>query len=314
MVAAARIISEAEDGVSGVVFRGKKANPIVTGFLPILWAHGARIVDTDGKAGLASPAAADALNVYLELAKFALRGVETCNSSEVRDAIQSGATAIAIEVWPSWVPSMDDLNSLVVTLGAAALSLAVGFPAAYALVRLQLPRRMDAAFLVFVLLVKLAPPLVLAIPLYQVLRGIHLLDTLAGLILVYRIYTLPFAIWMLIGFVRDVSPSYEEAAMMDGASLGYRLLIVVLPLMAPGVAATFILLTILAWNEFAYALLFIQTPSNFTLPTFIATLITEDETFWGRLMGIGLVASLPILLMLALFQKHLVRGLAGGLK
>ena len=205
-------------------------------------------------------------------------------------------------------------NSLVVTLGAATLSLVVGFPAAYALVRLQLPRRMDAAFLVFVLLVKLAPPLVLAIPLYQVLRAINLLDTLAGLIFVYQIYTLPFAIWMLIGFVRDVSPSYEEAAMMDGAGLGYRLMTVVLPIMAPGLAATFILLTILAWNEFAYALLFIQTPSNFTLPTFIATLITEDETIWGRLMGIGLIASLPILLMLGLFQRHLVRGLAGGLK
>ena len=108
VVAAARTISEAEDGVSGVVFRGKKANPIVTGFLPILWAHGARIVDADGKAGLDSPAAVDALNVYLELAKFAPRGVATYNSSEVRDAIQSGATAMAIEVWPSWVPSMDD--------------------------------------------------------------------------------------------------------------------------------------------------------------------------------------------------------------
>ncbi len=205
-------------------------------------------------------------------------------------------------------------NSLVVTLGAATISLAVGFPAAYALVRLQLPKRMDAAFLVFVLLVKLAPPLVLAIPLYQVLRGIHLLDTLAGLILVYQVYTLPFAIWMLIGFVRDVSPTYEEAAVMDGAGLGYRLITVVMPIMAPGLAATFILVAILAWNEFVYALLFIQTPSNFTLPTYIATLITEDETFWGRLMGIGLIASLPILLLLALFQKHLVRGLAGGLK
>lgn len=205
-------------------------------------------------------------------------------------------------------------NSLIVTLGAATLSLLVAFPAAYALVRLRLPRRMDAAFLVFVLLVKLAPPLVLAIPLYQVLRTIHLLDTLPGLILVYQIYTLPFAIWMLIGFVRDVSPSYEEAAMMDGAGLGYRLVTVVLPIMAPGIAATFILVAILAWNEFAYALLFIQTPSSFTLPTFIATLITEDETFWGRLMAIGLIASLPILLLLALFQKHLVRGLAGGLK
>lgn len=205
-------------------------------------------------------------------------------------------------------------NSLIVTLGAAVLSLLLGLPAAYALVRMNLPRRLDAGFLVFVLLVKLAPPLVLSIPLYQVLRSVDLLDTLTGLILVYQIYLLPFAIWMLIGFVRDVSPTYEEAAMMDGAGLVRRILTIVLPIMAPGVAATMVLLIIIGWNEFAYALLFIQTPSNFTLPTYIATLITEDETLWGKLSAIGLIASLPIVIILTFFQKYLVRGLSGGLK
>lgn len=206
------------------------------------------------------------------------------------------------------------MNSLIVTLGAAGVSLVLGFPAAYALVRMRLPKRFDAAFLIFVLLIKLAPPLVLAIPLYHILRGLALLDTLGGLIFVYQVYTLPFAIWMLIGFVRDVSPSYEEAALMDGAGLIQRLVTVVVPIMAPGIAATLVLLIILGWNEFAYALLFIQTPSKFTLPTFIASLITEDETLWGRLTAIGFIASLPILLIVAFFQKYLVRGLAGGLK
>lgn len=205
-------------------------------------------------------------------------------------------------------------NSLIVTLGAAAMSLILGVPAAYALVRMNLPRRLDAAFLVFVLLIKLTPPLVLSIPLYQVLRTVGLLDTLTGLILVYQVYLLPFAIWMLIGSVRDVSPSYEEAAMMDGAGLIRRILTIVLPIMAPGVAATMVLLIIIGWNEFAYALLFIQTPSNFTLPIYIATLITEDETLWGRLSAIGLVASLPIVIILTFFQKYLLRGLSGGLK
>ena len=206
------------------------------------------------------------------------------------------------------------LNSLVVTISATLLSLALAAPAAYALVRLNLPRFLDSGFLIFVLLVKLAPPLVLAIPLYQVLRTLGLLDTLAGLVLVYQIYTLPFAIWMLIGFVRDVPVDYEEAAAIDGAGLGKRLLTIVLPLMAPGMAATAIFLVVICWNEFTYALLFIQTPSKFTLPTYIATLITEDETFWGRLTAIGFVASVPILAILAVFQKYLVRGFSGGLK
>lgn len=205
-------------------------------------------------------------------------------------------------------------NSLIVAVGSTLLALAAGLPAAYALVRLRLPRRFDAGFLLFVLLIKLAPPIVLAIPLYQVLRSLGLLDTLAGLILVYQVYALPFAIWMLIGFVRDVPQSYEEAAMIDGARLLQRLWTVVIPIMTPGLVATAIFLVILSWNEFVYALLFIQTPSKFTLPTFIATLITEDETFWGRLSAIGFLASLPILALVAVVQKGLTRGFAGGLK
>ena len=205
-------------------------------------------------------------------------------------------------------------NSLIVAFGSTFLALATGFPAAYALVRLKLPKRVDISFLLFVLLIKLSPPIVLAIPLYHVLRALGLLDTLAGLILVYQVYALPFAIWMLIGFVRDVSKSYEEAALMDGAGLAMRLFTVVLPIMTPGLIATGVFLMILSWNEFIYALLFIQTPSNFTLPTFIATLITEDETFWGRLAAIGFLSSLPILAMVGIVQRGLTRGFAGGLK
>ncbi len=108
VVAAAKAISEKESGVSGVVFRGTKGNPIVTGFLPILWAHGARIVGADGTAQLDSDAALAALNLYLSLKPYAPKGVETYNSSEVRDALMQGTTAMAIELWPSWAPSLDD--------------------------------------------------------------------------------------------------------------------------------------------------------------------------------------------------------------
>ena len=206
------------------------------------------------------------------------------------------------------------LNSLIVSFGATFLALAAGFLAAYALVRLKLPKNADLAFLLFVLLIKLSPPIVLAIPLYQVLRALGLLDTLLGLVIVYQVYALPFAIWMLLGFVRDVPVAYEEAALMDGASLFQRMVHVVVPLMTPGLIATAVFVLILCWNEFVYALLFIQTPSKFTLPTFIATLITEDETFWGRLSAIGFIASLPILALVGVVQKGLTRGFAGGLK
>ena len=105
---AAQTIGESDNGVSGVVFRGMKANPIVTGFLPILWAHGARIVDENGEAGLDGEGALAALELFLQLAEFAPRGVETYNSTEVRDALMQGTAAMSIELWPSWAPSLDD--------------------------------------------------------------------------------------------------------------------------------------------------------------------------------------------------------------
>ena len=108
VLASAKKVSQSTDGVSGVVFRGIKANPIVTGFLPILWAHGAKVVGADGKASLNTPEALEALNLYLELKQYAPKGVETYNSSEVRDALMQGTTAMSIELWPSWTPSLDD--------------------------------------------------------------------------------------------------------------------------------------------------------------------------------------------------------------
>lgn len=205
------------------------------------------------------------------------------------------------------------LNSLVVTVGTTLLALAAAVPASYALARLPFPRRLDVAFLGFVLLVKLTPPIVLAVPLYQVLRGLGLLDTLAGLILAYQIYALPFAIWMLLGFVRDVPVAYEDAARIDGAGQLRILAEIVVPIISPGVAATAILVAVAAWNEFLFAFLFMQSPDGFTLPTAIATRINEDETLWGQLAALGLMASLPILCLVGIVHRALTRGFAGGL-
>jgi ABC-type maltose transport system permease subunit len=102
------------------------------------------------------------------------------------------------------------LNSLAVTVGATTISLVVGFCAAYSLTRFHFPARLDALFLLWVLLIKMVPPIVIAIPLYQVLRLLDLLNTLPGLIVVYQIYTLPYCIWLLLGFVRDVPIDIEE--------------------------------------------------------------------------------------------------------
>jgi multiple sugar transport system permease protein len=205
-------------------------------------------------------------------------------------------------------------NSLIVTVGATLISLTVAFGASYALTRFRFPARLDVLFLFWVLLIKMVPPIVIAIPLYQVLRLLGLLNTLPGLILVYQVYTLPYCIWLLLGFVRDVPIEIEEAAAIDGASTWQTLRRVVLPLVAPGLVATAIFSSILAWNEFLYALLFVHSPALFTLPIHIANYITEHETLWGRLMGIGLLSSLPVLILSGFIQRYLIRGFAMGLK
>jgi multiple sugar transport system substrate-binding protein len=107
VLGAAALIDRYEPEVSGVVFRGRKGNPIVTGFLPIFWGFGARIVE-DGQAAVASPEGIAALKLFLALKDYAPEGVEVYNSSEVKDALLGGDVAIAIEVWPGWVPALDD--------------------------------------------------------------------------------------------------------------------------------------------------------------------------------------------------------------
>lgn len=111
VLADAETISKAEKGVSGLVFRGMKGNPVVTGFLPILGAHGGQIVDAKGAAALNSKESLAALNMWLKLAKFAPKGVETYNATEVRDALGKGVTAMSTEIWPSWVPPLDDAKT-----------------------------------------------------------------------------------------------------------------------------------------------------------------------------------------------------------
>ncbi|WP_404821631.1 carbohydrate ABC transporter permease [Musicola paradisiaca] len=243
-------------------------------------------------------------------------------------AFKSGAefSSLASPFWPQqW--TLDALrnllangalarlrNTLLVAAGATALSLLTGFLAAYTLARHRFPARLDVFFLLLVLLVKMMPPMVVAIPLYSLLKALHLLNSLAGLMLAYQVYTLPFCIWMLLSFVRDMPLALEEAAAMDGARLWQRLRYVVLPVCAPGLVATAIFTLIVAWNEFLFALLYLQTPQQFTLPLFIANFMTENQTYWGELMGIGLLSSLPVLLVAGYIQRYLLRGFAAGQK
>ncbi len=205
-------------------------------------------------------------------------------------------------------------NSIFVAVASTVLSIILAFPESYALVRFNFPMKFKNIFLIWILVVKILPPVVLAIPIYEMFTNMGLVNNLWGLILVYQVYTIPYCIWMLFGFLKSLPINYEEAALIDGASKNYILWKVVFPLTRTGVIATTIFSIIMAWDEFLFALLFIRTPALRTLPLVIVNFIGEYETLWGELMGIGLLTTIPILVFSSFVYKYYTKGFSMGLK
>lgn len=201
------------------------------------------------------------------------------------------------------------LTSLIVAVASTALVVVVGTPAAYAFARFPIRRRDD--LLLFVLATRMAPPVALAIPFYLIYARVGLLDTYVGLIVAYLSFNLSFYVWVLWSFCRELPVELEEAARADGYPRAYVLVRVVLPLLRPGIIATAVLCFIFAWNEFLYAFLLGGNTIQ-TLPVAVPTLITSQGVKWGELSVVGIVALLPVLLVVFLLQRHIVRGLTMG--
>jgi multiple sugar transport system permease protein len=200
-------------------------------------------------------------------------------------------------------------NTFVVAIGTTVLALSLGSAAAYALTRFY-PRQRDF-ILMGVMVTRLVPPIVLIIPIYVLWRNFDLLDTHAGLILAYLTFALPFVIWMMRGFLMDIPIELEEAAMIDGASRLQALVRVVLPLAAPGLAATAIFVILLAWNDFFYALILTSGNAR-TVTPYIGGFITDKAILWGRLYASSAIIMLPVLIFGLAVQKQLAHGLTGG--
>jgi multiple sugar transport system permease protein len=205
-------------------------------------------------------------------------------------------------------------NSVFVTASSTCISLVLAFLAAYALSRYRFPFKLNYVFLVWIIIAKMLPPVVLAVPLYDMFASLKLLNSLWGLILVYQVYTLPYCIWMLFGFMKSLPLEYEEAAELDGASRLQTLNLIVFPLVRTGIVATAIFCIIMAWEEYLFALLFVRSPELLTIPLVIANFIGEYETLWGQLMAIGLLASVPVLLFSRVVYRRMTQAYALGLK
>ncbi|MEH0518662.1 carbohydrate ABC transporter permease [Streptomyces stelliscabiei] len=203
------------------------------------------------------------------------------------------------------------LNSLLVALGAAVVAVLVATPMAYVMARHRTTlSRMATGWVV----VSQAFPFVLVIiPLFLVLKNLRLIDSEPGLVMVYVVWALPFALWMLVGYVRAVPVELEEAAAVDGAGRLRTLVSVTAPLLAPGIVATALFAFITAWNEFFFALVLLKTPEKQTLPVVLTHFIgAEGVADLGPLAAAAFLATLPSLVVFAVIQKRITGGMLAG--
>ena len=201
------------------------------------------------------------------------------------------------------------LNSLIVSAGTTSAALVIGCAAAYALARFRFVAKRYV--LLSIIFIRMIPPIVMVVPFYVLWREAGLMDTHVGLIIAYLSFNLPFTIWMMRGFFVDIPVELEESAMVDGASRLIALTRIVLPLAAPGMAATAIFALLLSWNEFLFAVLLTADNAK-TLSPSILNYLTDKAILWGRLYAAGCIVLLPVLVFSLAVQKNIARGLTGG--
>ncbi|MDI3481774.1 MAG: multiple sugar transport system permease protein [Tepidanaerobacteraceae bacterium] len=201
------------------------------------------------------------------------------------------------------------MNSFFVASVTAVISLFVSVLAAYAFARFNFKGKIY--FMVSFLLINMFPAVLLLIPLFVIMRKIGLLYTPYSLMVAYSTFTIPFSVWLLTGYIRELPVSLEEAAMVDGCSRIQAFFRITLPLTVPGIVATGIYIFITAWNEFVFALMFTNEASR-TLPVALQTFIGQYDIQWGLLTAGGVITTIPVVILFMLVQKKLVEGLTAG--
>jgi multiple sugar transport system permease protein len=201
-------------------------------------------------------------------------------------------------------------NSVFVASMTTLIGVAVAVPAAYAFSRFRFPGKNGLFY--GVLLRNMFPAVIFLIPLFIMMRNLHLVNTYASLIITYMTFGLPLSIWLLKGFYDNIPVQLEQAARIDGASRFQAFIRVVMPLSAPGIVATAIYSFILAWNEYVYALTFITSNDRLTVPVGLQRFFAENATDWPGLMAAAFIMSVPVVVLFLVLQKYFVRALTEG--
>ncbi len=200
-------------------------------------------------------------------------------------------------------------NSSIIVASTTAVSLALGTLAAYGFARFRFRRKEDLAL--WILSLRMLPPITVVIPFFLLGRFLGLLDKHIYLIIIYLSFNIPFTIWMMRGFIEEIPQELEEAAWVDGCSRLQGLLRIIVPVILPGIAATAIFCVIQSWNEFALAF-FLTSFNSRTVPTTVTFFLTVLGVIWGEMAAVGVVATVPILIFSLVVQRYLIRGLTFG--
>jgi ABC-type glycerol-3-phosphate transport system permease component len=215
-----------------------------------------------------------------------------------------------INVWFNTEFPLYFWNSFYIAVLTTVFTVAISIYASYAIARLNFRGR--DAFGIMLLITQMFPHIMLVLPLFHIIKGIGLFNTHASLIISYTAFSLPFSIWMLRSFFAAIPAELEDAAAVDGANLMGTLHRVILPLAGPGIAAVGMYTFIQSWNEFLFALVFLQSQGLRTLPLGLASFQEEFSFRWDLMMAGGSIVSLPVLFFFLLMQRFIVQGLLGG--
>jgi trehalose/maltose transport system permease protein len=240
-------------------------------------------------------------------------------------SMRSGSALFSVSYWPASLDlsnyeavfreqpfARNILNSVAVAVAVVAASLALGVTAAYALGRIAFAGR--GLLLLTVLGVSMFPQVAVLSGMFELIRFLGLYNSLPGLALSNLILTLPFTVWVLTTFMRELPKELEEAAFVDGASPATVIRRVFLPLMGPAMATTGLLAFIAAWNEFLFALTFTLSNDMRTVPVAIALITgaSQHELPWGNIMAASVIVTVPLIILVLIFQRKIVSGLTAG--
>jgi multiple sugar transport system permease protein len=201
-------------------------------------------------------------------------------------------------------------NSAITTTITMVICLTIGTLAAYGFSRYRFPGR--GAMLLFYLVIRMFPVVLLIIPLFIMMRNLSLLDSRFGLALAYTTFLLPLCVWLMKGFFDAIPIDLEEAARIDGCTRLSALIRIVLPLARSGLVATAVFIAIASWNEFLFAMMLTTSQGSRTWPVGLQLMVGEFQLPWGALSAGGIISIVPVIIFFSIVQKSLIRGLTAG--